>query len=583
MSVGDVPLIIDFTTGLNFITGFNKDTNSYNGVGKTTIINAFFFVLFGKLYGDNSGKLNKADVINNVIGGTAAVTISFEVDGDTYEITRRVSPSACIISKNGETENQKFSIAESNLHICKIISGDSDVYSSTIVMASDTKSFLLSDQPKRTKFVENVFGLTIFSNMLKTAREEYLDVNKTFTQESAKLSEIQRFLEREVNNEQNFEDTRQRNVKDTEANIERLTNTKDELLKQSPTNQIDKIQKLTTDLDLTKTRISKGEVLQATKSTELDFLKKQFKDLTPVSKISKPTHCPTCKRAFDNNSDSDVQDQMCIESDKAYNELSEKIKEITTYLTKINNGLKKLKGVKSTYELELQETNKTQELFLNLDSKIKSYDDLIQIKENELSGMLIEENPFSKSVLKIKEEFDEKTKLVKSLEEEVEILNYVKYLCSPEGVKSHILLKIVDLFNAKLNSYLHTLNAPFTITFNELFEETILNSNGATVSYNSLSGGERKRVDLSILFTFRDIRRIQSNISINVTLFDELFDSALCSHGMEQALSILEEQSEEFDEFILIITHRMDQIEDRGNVIYLEKENGITTLVDSAI
>jgi DNA repair exonuclease SbcCD ATPase subunit len=224
-----------------------------------------------------------------------------------------------------------------------------------------------------------------------------------------------------------------------------------------------------------------------------------------------------------------------------------------------------------------------QELFINLDAKIKGYDDLITMRGTELVGLSIEANPFSKSVQTIKDEESEKITLVKSLEEEVEILNYVKYLCSPEGVKSHILLKIVDLFNAKLNSYLHTLNAPFTITFNELFEETILNSNGATVSYNSLSGGERKRVDLAILFTFRDIRRIQSNISINVTLFDELFDSALCSHGMEQALSILEDQANEYNESILIITHRMDQIEDRGNIIYLEKENGITTLVDSGV
>ena len=222
-----------------------------------------------------------------------------------------------------------------------------------------------------------------------------------------------------------------------------------------------------------------------------------------------------------------------------------------------------------------------QEEFKSIEGKINSLEDLIDKNKTEIENKSNADNPFKQNLDRIIEEEKTKVSEVEDLEEELEILDHVKYLCSPEGVKSHIISKIVSLFNAKLNHYLDILSSPCHIEFDEFFEAKITNTKGSEVSYHSLSGGERKRVDISLLFAFRDIRKMQSNISINVAMLDELFDSALCSNGISKSIEILNNSISDSDESISIITHRLSQIDhDDHNIIYLEKENGITRMVE---
>jgi DNA repair exonuclease SbcCD ATPase subunit len=152
---------------------------------------------------------------------------------------------------------------------------------------------------------------------------------------------------------------------------------------------------------------------------------------------------------------------------------------------------------------------------------------------------------------------------------------------SEEGVKAYIVKKILNLFNSKLAYYLKKMDANCQCTFNEYFEEEIVNEKGKLCSYFNFSGAERKNIDLACLFAFMDIRRMQGDVAYNFSVYDELFDSSLDEKGVELVLDILKERVSKYDECAMVISHRKESIKmATGDIIFLEKENGITRKVD---
>ena len=190
------------------------------------------------------------------------------------------------------------------------------------------------------------------------------------------------------------------------------------------------------------------------------------------------------------------------------------------------------------------------------------------------------ENSYLSLVSDKKTEFDSLSVEFNHVNDEYLIYDKLKYVYSPDGVKSAIIKKIINLFNDLLEDYLIKLNAPCSIVFNELFEDKVLDFNKNEITYYSLSSGERKRVDLALLFAFKELRRLQSNVSCNVSFFDEVFDSSLDDTGMQCCLRIIEELSVKYSEKYFIITHRSEQVDtNKFDVLRIEKINGISHLI----
>jgi energy-coupling factor transporter ATP-binding protein EcfA2 len=137
------------------------------------------------------------------------------------------------------------------------------------------------------------------------------------------------------------------------------------------------------------------------------------------------------------------------------------------------------------------------------------------------------------------------------------------------------------MFNYRLRHYLTRLDANCICNFNEYFEEEIVNEKNKILSYNNFSGAERKNIDFACLFTFMDMRRLQGDITYNISIYDELFDSCLDQKGIDNVTKIIKERVEKYDECVLVISHRKDSINSAtGDVIFLEKKDGITKRLD---
>tara|TARA_R100000908_G_C3716925_1_gene121263 strand:- start:70 stop:933 length:864 start_codon:yes stop_codon:yes gene_type:complete len=277
-------------------------------------------------------------------------------------------------------------------------------------------------------------------------------------------------------------------------------------------------------------------------------------------------------------------DLIAKEKEKLKEMIHEAVEDIKNY----SEGLKELRIKKDRFikaisqcqnkisEARLQEQNKK-----NIEQRIEQLDKWQEELEADLEAIESTDTDFDQLIIETKKRVNKLAKKVKGHREELAKLDIVKYVVSEEGVKSYIVNKLLELLNSKLLHYLKRLDSNSICIFNEYFEEEILNEKNKVCSYFNFSGAERKSIDLACLFTFSDIRRLQGGVQYNIAIYDELFDSSFDEKGIELITRILQDRVEELDECSIVISHRKESIKAvTGDVIYLEKENGITRRLD---
>ena len=290
--------------------------------------------------------------------------------------------------------------------------------------------------------------------------------------------------------------------------------------------------------------------------------------------------CPVCLRPMEEH------DAELIAKEKE--NLKEYIHEAIDNIKNYSDGLKELRVRKDRFaraisqcqnkisKARLQEQNKR-----NIEQRIEQLDKWQDELKGDLEAIESTETDFDSLIVETKKRVDKLQGRVEEYRDELAKLDIVKYVVSEEGVKSYIVNKLLELLNSKLLHYLKRLDSNSICIFNEYFEEEILNEKNKVCSYFNFSGAERKSIDLACLFTFSDIRRLQGGVQYNIAIYDELFDSSFDEKGIELITSILQDRVEELDECSIVISHRKESIKAvTGDVIYLEKKNGITKRVD---
>jgi len=206
--------------------------------------------------------------------------------------------------------------------------------------------------------------------------------------------------------------------------------------------------------------------------------------------------------------------------------------------------------------------------------------DLIKFSNHSKVYMLSEDTNLDTIITNYNNKVKEIKSKLETVKKKINMFDVVKYIVSEEGVKSYIVKQILHVFNQKLAYYLKKMDSNCICIFNEYFEEQIINEKNKLCSYFNFSGAERKNIDLACLFAFMDIRRLQGDVTFNFSIYDELFDSSLDERGVDLVTSILRERVEKYKECVYVISHRKESVKAAtGEVIYLEKSNGITRRV----
>lgn len=581
LSIGEDPVVVDFKPGVNVITGSNKDQlDRRNGIGKSTITDAFSFVLFGQTLRD----LKKEFIINNVTNKTAEVTLIFKVIlGDSikkYELYRSIDPSKFFLYED-DIDVTRDSMVNTTEYLQNILNITPEIFQNCIVMAiNNTVPFMAKKKIEKRKFIESIFNLEVFSRMNSSLKEEYNEVKRSFEVNLGKGDELRALL-------QKIETQKGTQAKEIEERKSKLNKRLDEYRQQ----KFDYEQKLSSfkeiNLDDVNAKIVELKEKEKAVNDEISLNHKNVATLetkreyalSNYTKIGTESEtCPVCLRGIDvDNKNHTRAKKKEIKQEMDTITLSIKQEEDTLKLleekrNKINTGIKSLENIISKKRLQDQQKTHLKNSIKVVGTQIKDTEtDIENIKFDNTFATIIEET--QTKIREINQETEHKGNLINTLDT-------VKFVISEEGVKSFIVKKILKLFNSKLGYYLRRLNSTAIITFNEYFEETVVNEKGKLTCYDNYSGAEKKVIDLAIMFTFLDMLKLQGNVFYNLQMYDELLDTSLDETGVEMVLGVLNQFTTNTELGIYIISHRKECSKISSNdIVYLEKVNGITRRV----
>jgi|7_EtaG_2_1085326.scaffolds.fasta_scaffold00743_7 DNA repair exonuclease SbcCD ATPase subunit len=583
LSVGETPVTVEFTKGLHVITGRNRDKpDRRNAIGKSTIADAIYFAIFG----ETLRELKKDLIPNNLTNGKTHIELEFELDSpkgiNQYKVIRTLSPSKVLIFKDG-VDRTRDSIKNTTTYICQVLSASPSIFQNCVIMTvNNAVPFMAKNKIEKRKFIEDIFGMEVFSTMVAALRNEYNELSREHDTELTKLEEIEKAFKNYEEQKEKLLQIRRDKKQVYLSRQKNNTKEKDDLKQ-----QLDQIQVVDS------TAIAAKVSLYEEKLTSCDEkINEYFSDASAAK--ADATHatnaykkigtseekCPVCLR--------EIQDHDSEYIEKEKTDLKCQIEDMVQSIKTINANLEKAKDIKAKIQFSIQNSNaKISEAKLQLQNKNNILQRINQLDEwqSELKGDLeaIEstETDFDTIIVDTQKRVNKLEVKVKTYRDKLSKLDIVKYVVSEEGVKSYIVNKLLELLNSNLLHYLKRLDSNSICIFNEYFEEEILNEKNKVCSYFNFSGAERKSIDLACLFTFSDIRRLQGGVQYNIAIYDELFDSSFDEKGIELITRILQDRVEELDECSIVISHRKESIKAvTGDVIYLEKENGITQRVD---
>ena len=583
LSVGDEPVTIEFRKGLHVITGKNKDKpDRRNAIGKSTIADALYFAIFG----ETLRELKKDLIPNNLTNGKTHVELDFELDSskgtNNYKIIRTLSPSKVLIFKDG-VDRTRDSIKNTTTYINQVLSASPSIFQNCVIMTvNNAVPFMAKNKIEKRKFIEDIFGMEVFSTMLTNLRNEYNEISREHDTQLTKLEEIDKAYK-------NYEDQKQRILQTRKEKREKyLGRQKDNTEeKEKLEKQIEEVKEV--DVDKIEKQIVALEEAAQNQDTKIEYNLEAVARNKAIAATRKESYkkigtddeqCPVCLRTMEDH------DSELIAKEKE--KLKEMIHEAIEDIKSCSEGLKELRVKKEKFlkainecrnkisDAKLQEQNKK-----NIEQRIEQLDKWQEELKSDLEAIESTDTDFDQLVIDTKKRVTKLEKKVEAFRSELAKLDIVKYVVSEEGVKSYIVNKLLELLNSKLLHYLKRLDSNSICIFNEYFEEEILNEKNKVCSYFNFSGAERKSIDLACLFTFSDIRRLQGGVQYNIAIYDELFDSSFDEKGIELITHILQDRVEELDECSIVISHRKESIKAvTGDVIYLEKENGITKRLD---
>jgi len=534
-----------------------------NGAGKSTMLDALSFVLFNKPFRPD---FNKPQLVNTIIGKGLLVEVDFFVGKTEYKIVRGISPSIFEVYEGDILLNQDANVRDYQEHLEKHILKFNH-RSFCQVMALGTASyvpFMRLPAAARREVVEEILDLKIFSfmnSLLYTKKQENEKAFLLNASEKKLLSQKVDLIKH--HNEQMM----QSNKEILTDKKERINKAKDtiEAAEDQISIQESNIKNLQQNIsDAEKIRKMQDELKNLTMkiSTKLALMKKSigfFKDTTT---------CPTCTQTIDE----DFRIMTLGKKEESQHKNTDSLMQINIKLQEINTRASKINDIKnsiSDLQMNVHQHNNTiyqqKKYIQELENEIQlieSHNKKIDISElvilqAELADISIEYNRLAKRK---------------------EMLGLASTLLKDTGIKSKIIKQYVPIINKMINKYLSMLDFFVEFTINEHFEEKILSRGRDNFTYSSFSEGEKFRINLAILFTWRAIAKQRNSINTNLLFLDEVFDSSLDVQGMDDFLKIINQT--EVDN-IFVISPKGDQIIDKfTSVLKFEKHKNFSQLVD---
>lgn len=546
LSYGNGWTVIDFNPRLNLIS-------ARNGSGKSAIIDAISFVLFGKPYRD----IKMKNLVNQVNKKHLEVEIEFEIGNDQYKILRGLGPKRFEFTKNGETVDVLSSQKLNQIEIDKILGVKYMLFKNVMCIgAISNVPFFNMSLPDRRELFETIFGLGSISDMLDAVKLRNSNNKIEFKSNSASkeglksnIDDTEKFIEEMKRHASAFEEMRADRIKKIEDHISSLETEVMKNMKnlEACDDMIDQLNGSFNDLDDLQKREDelKGKILKVDART--DSVKSQLKNRERgVCPICGTDLCSGHAAEYFNGLENDIK------------KLNDAKSKLTEMLNQVSEDVKDRTGKKALFEKAERAKSQIQ---VKRDSLCESIDyDAAQINSIREEKSDFDTSKHESQLDAYRRQYKMVNDKLTEIEEQMAIDADLQAILSDSGIKKYFFTEIVPILNQKVNTYIKKFGLPHEVTFDEMLEYTI--TKGAFVmEYNQLSNGEKTRVNVAMLLTFYDIARQMSNWSCSILFLDEIFDTGIDSDGLGSFITELVTMlREDGDLGVYLISHKLDEL-----------------------
>ena len=557
LSTGNQYTEIDFTKNkTNLIVGTN-------GAGKSTVLDALCFSLFGRSF----RRINKPQLVNSVNEKDCKVEVEFSIGKSDWKVVRGIKPAIFEIWKNDAILDQSSAALDQQKWLEQnVLKMNFKSFTQIVILGSSNfVPFMQLSAAHRREVIEDLLDIKIFSSMNTLIKEKIRQ-----SKEEIKILDLKKesFLDK-VKMQENFieelENRGKENIQKKLHSISTLDKEVEVFMRESGIleENIFEKQKEVEEYVGASDKLRKFGTLKGKISQKVSTLTKEHKFFT------ENTVCPTCTQEIDDtfriNRINDAQNKA-RELQSGYTELEEAIKEeegrerqfntITKEILKLTNDISQNNIKISGYQRQIRDLeSEVQTITKQLENRNTEHEKLESFKDN------------------LKITYD-------SLASKKDTINYYDFsysLLKDGGVKSKIIKKYLPLINQQVNRYLQMMDFYINFTLDEEFNETVQSPIHEDFSYSSFSEGEKQRIDLALLFTWREVARLKNSVNCNLMILDEIFDSSLDSTGTEEFLKIIRYVIK--DANIFVISHKTGLEDKFESVLRFEKVKGFSHMI----
>jgi len=533
-----------------------------NGAGKSTILDALCFVLFNKPF----RKINKPQLVNSINERECVVEIEFKIGTVNYKVVRGIKPNIFEIYRNQTLIDQDAANRDYQKYLEQsILKFNFKSFTQVVILGSSTfVPFMQLPAAHRREVIEDLLDIQIFSRMNTILKDRIKDTKDSVTLCNHNLKLAEQKVNMQRNSIANLEKLNSDHISNLQAkftsneqrysdNIQRIS---------AVDSQIENLTTLVADLDAME---SKTESLKDMRSKIQQNLKKAVSD---INFYQDNDVCPTCSQTLH----ADHKHEKIDESIKKERKFREGMAQITDNINDINSKLKQCKE----YQNEITSLHHQIAGWNRENSKI--------LKDNkEIIEHVNKETPDINNEKRILSNYEKDLSTTEKACAEINIeyknLMTVAALLKDGGIKSQIIKKYIPAINTQINKYLQSMDFFVGFTLDEEFNEIIKSRFRDEFSYASFSEGEKQKIDLALLFTWRDIAKMKNSASTNLLILDEVFDSSLDISATDELMKILKGLDKTTNLFV--ISHKGEQMLDKFDAtLKFEKVNDFSKVTN---
>ena len=533
-----------------------------NGSGKSTILDALCFGLFGKPF----RTINKAQLVNSINTSGLVVEVEFTIGSRNYKVIRGIKPNVFQIYDNDKPMNQEASVRDyQKILEQQILKLNYRSFTQVVILGSSTFiPFMQLKARHRREVVEEILDIQIFSLMnmllkqkLKDLQEELTSIDNRYELNIEKISLQENYIDDLKKNKDKLisskKESIENNNKAIQVRTEQRTEMEDEnkIYRDRIKDQNDTEQKERKLKDLRATLAEKHK----SHSSMLDF----FND---------NEDCPTCQQHIDEA----FKEEMMVKQKQEVEKYQSGMDKMKSELLSTKERLKEIKEIADKFrdnQLSIMSLNTSIIELEKFNHKLKD-----EIKSFNGGGVSKSDTDKLKN---LKEEHEKIDGERQSAKEERNYVEAAKVMLQDTGIKTKIIKQYLPIMNKLINKYLTSMEFYVNFTLNENFEETIKSRFRDDFTYASFSEGEKMRIDLALLFTWRAIAKMKNSTNTNLLILDEIFDSSLDGTGTDEFLKILNTLS---GENVFVISHKQDVLVDKfKDTIKFAKEKNFSHVV----